>query len=58
MHKYSKADIQNMLGFLVDNIHKVLEDQVVKQYDGIPMGSKGAPLLADLFSYSNEAEFV
>jgi hypothetical protein len=47
-----------MLGFLVDNISVVFEDLVFQQSVGIPMGTNCATLLADLFSYSYEAEFV
>jgi hypothetical protein len=47
-----------VLGFLVDNIYVVFGDHVFQQFVGIPMGINCAPLLADLFSYSHEAEFV
>jgi hypothetical protein len=47
-----------MLGFLVDNIYLVFVDQVFQQSVGIPMGTNSGPLLADLFLYSYEAEFV
>ena len=47
-----------MLDFLVDNIYVVFGDQVFQQSIGIPMGTNCAPLLADLFLYSYEAEFV
>jgi hypothetical protein len=57
-HRYSEADIKDMLGFLVDNIYVVFGDQVFQQSVGIPMGINCAPLLADLFLYSYEAEFV
>jgi hypothetical protein len=47
-----------MLGFLVDNIYLVFGGQVFQQSVGIPMGTNCAPLLADSFLYSYEAEFV
>jgi hypothetical protein len=47
-----------MFGFLVDNIYVVFGDQVFQQSVGIPMDTNCAPLLADLFLYSYEAEFV
>jgi hypothetical protein len=47
-----------MLCFLVDNIYAVFGDHVFQQSAGIPMGTNSAPLLADLFLYSYEAEFV
>ena len=57
-HGYSEVDIKSMLGFLIDNIYVVFGEQVFQQSVGIPMGTNCAPLLADLFLYSNEAEFV
>jgi hypothetical protein len=47
-----------MLGFLVDNIYVVFGEQVFQQSVSIPMDTNCAPLLADLFLYSYEAEFV
>jgi hypothetical protein len=47
-----------MFSFLVDNIYVVFGDQVFQQFAGIPMGTNCDPLLADLFLYSCEAEFV
>ena len=47
-----------MLGFLVDNIYVVFGDQVFQQTVGSPMSTNCAPLLADLFLHSYEAEFV
>jgi hypothetical protein len=47
-----------MLGFLVDNIYVVFGDQVFQKSVGIPMGTNCAPLLADLFLYSDKPEFV
>jgi hypothetical protein len=43
--KFSETDIFSMLEFFIDNI-------------GIPMGTNCAPLLADLFYYSYEADFI
>jgi hypothetical protein len=56
--KYSEADIKSMLGFIVDKSYAVFGDQVFQQSVGIPIGTNCAPLLADLFLYSYEAEFV
>ena len=47
-----------MLGFLVDNIFVVFAGKVFQQIVGIPMGTNCAPLLADIFLYSYEAEFI
>ena len=57
-HKYSEDDIIRMLEFLVDNIFVVFVGKVFQQIVGIPMGTKCAPLLADIFLYSYEAEFI
>ena len=55
-HKYS--EVKKMLEFLIDNIYVVVWGQVFQQSVGIPMGTNCAPLLSDLFLYSNEAEFI
>ena len=47
-----------MLCFLIDNIYVVFGDQVFQQSVGIPMGTNCALLLADLFLYSYDTEFV
>ena len=57
-HKYTEDDIINMLEFLVDNIFVVFGGKVFQQIVGIPMGTNCAPLLADIFLYSFEAEFI
>ena len=47
-----------MLDFVVDNIFVVFGGKVFQQIVGIPMGTNCAPLLADIFLYSYEAEFI
>ena len=47
-----------MLEFLVDNIFVVFGGKGFQQITGIPMGTNCAPLLADIFLYSYEAEFI
>ena len=56
--KYTEEDIIRMLEFLVDNIFVVFAGKVFQQIIGIPMGTNCAPLLADIFLYSYEAEFI
>jgi hypothetical protein len=56
--QYSEADIKSMLGFLVDIIYVVFGNWIFRQSVGIPVGTTCVPLLADLFLYSYEAEFV
>ena len=57
-NKYTEEDIIKMLEFLVDKIFVVFVGKVSQQIIGIPMGTKCAPLLADIFLYSYEAEFI
>ena len=52
---YIEEDIINMLEFLVDNI---FGGKVFQQIVGIQMGTNCAPLLADIFLYSYESEFI
>jgi hypothetical protein len=47
-----------MIEFLVDNIFVQFGGRVFQQTIGIPMGTNCAPLLADLFLYSYEADFI
>ena len=56
--KYTEDDIINMLEFLFDNIFVVFGGKVFQQIVGIPMGTNCAPLLADIFLYSYEADFI
>ena len=57
-NKYTENDIITMLEFQVDNIFVVFGGKVFRQIVGIPMGTNCAPLLADIFLYSYEAEFI
>ena len=57
-NKYTEEDIIKMLEFLVDNIFVVFAGKVFQQIVGIPLGTNCAPLLADIFLYSYEAEFI
>ena len=42
----------------MDNIYVRFVGQLFQQMAGIPMGTNCAPLLADLFLYSYENEFL
>ena len=47
-----------MLEYLIDNSFVEFGGRIFQQSIGIPMGTNCAPLLADLFLYPYEAEFV
>ena len=47
-----------MQEYLIDNVFVEFGGRIFQQTIGIPMRSNCAPLLADLFLYPNEAEFV
>ena len=47
-----------MIEFLVDNIYVRFGGQLFRQMVGIPMGTNCAPLLADLFLYSYDNQFL
>ena len=47
-----------MLEFPIDNIFVRVGGRVFQQTIGIHMGTNCAPLLADLFLYSYEADFI
>ena len=56
--KFSETDFINMLEFLIDNKFVIFGGRVFQQTVGIPMGTNCAPLLADLFLYSYEVDFI
>ena len=55
--KYSDADVIKILEYLIDNIFCGVRRTDISA-NSIPMGTNCAPLLANLFLYSYEAEFV
>ena len=55
--KSSETDIINMLEFLIDNIFVVFGGRVFQETVGNLIGTNCAPLLANLFLYSYEADF-
>ena len=57
-NKYTANDICKMIEFLVDNKYVRFGGQLFRQMVGILMATNCAPLLADLFLYSYENEFL
>ena len=57
-NKYTTNNICKMIEFLVDTIYVRFGEQLFQQMVGIPMGTNCAPLLADLFLYCYENEFL
>ena len=55
---YTEEQVISMLEFLIDNIFVEFGGKIFQQTIGIPMGTNCAPLLADLFLYSYETEFL
>ena len=55
---YTADQICRMVEFLIDNIFVKFGGCLFRQVIGIPMGTNCAPLLADLFRYSYESEFL
>ena len=57
---YSLTDDQviELFNFLIDNIYIHVGSVVFQQAIGIPMGTDCAPLIADLFLFSFEFEFM
>jgi hypothetical protein len=47
-----------MLEFLIDKIFVIFGGRIFQQTVGIHMSTNCAPLLADLFLYSYEADFI
>ena len=57
-NKYSEDGIIEVLEFLIDNIFVVSAGKVFQQNVGIQMGPNCTLLLADIFLYSYEAEYI
>ena len=55
---YTADNICKMVEFLIDNIFVQFGECCFRQVIGIPIGTNCAPLLADLFLYSYENEFL
>ena len=55
---YTADSICKMIKFLIDNIFVQFGGRLFRQVIGVPMGTNCAPLLADLFLYSYENEFL
>ena len=55
---YTADQLCRMVEFLTDNIFVKLGGCLFRQVIGIPMGTNFAPLLADLFLYYYESEFL
>ena len=55
---YTADQICNMIDFLVKHIFIQFGGCLFRQIIGIPMGTNCTPLLADLFLYSYESEFL
>ena len=55
---FTAVNICQMIEFLIDNISVQFGGCLFRQVIGIPMETNCAPLLADLFLYSNESEFL
>ena len=51
---YTADNICQMIEFLIDNIFVQFGGCLFRRVIGIPMGTNGAPLIADLFFYSYE----
>lgn len=52
------SEVCNALHFLLDNIFVRYGDTIYRQVIGIPMGTNCAPLVADLFLYCYERDFM
>ena len=56
--KYHAWSCQNALTFLLDNIFIRFCTKLYRQVVGIPMGTNCAPLVADLFLFCYERDFM
>ena len=55
---WSCQNVCDALSYLLDNIHIRFGTKLYRQIVGIPMGTNCAPLVADLFLYCYERDFM
>lgn len=55
---WTDAETITALNYLLDNIYIRFGKQIYRQVIGIPMGTNCAPLIADLFLYCYESQFM
>ena len=57
-HAWSCQNVCDALTFLLDNIFIRFDTKLYRQVVGIPMGTNCAPLVADLFQFCYERDFM
>ena len=57
-HLWSCQNVCDALSFLLDNIYIRFGTKLYRQIDGNPMGTNCAPLVADLFLFCYERDFM
>ena len=57
-HLWSGQNVCDALSFLLDNIYIRFGTKLYRQIDGIPIGTNCAPLVADLFLFCYERDFM
>ena len=57
-HLWSCKNVCDALSFLLDNIYIMFGSKLYRQIVGIPMGTNCAPLVADLFLFCYERDFM
>ena len=55
---WSCQNVCDALSYLLDNIYIRFGNKVYRQFVGIPMGTNCAPLVADLFLFCYERDFM
>ena len=58
MSRIYALNVCDALTYLLDNIHITFGTKLYRQIVGIPMGTNCAPLVADLFLYCYEKDFM
>ena len=57
-HLWSCQNVCDALSFLLDNIYIKFGTKLYRQIVGIPLGTNCAPLVADLFLFCYERDFM
>ncbi len=55
---WTQTEFAQAFSFLIDNIYVKFDDNIYRQTLGIPMATDCAPVLADLYLYTYEYDFL
>ena len=58
VHTFTRSELNSLVRFLVTNTFVTCGHTIYKQLIGTPMGTNCAPVLANLFLYAYESDYI